>query len=108
MCVDSNLHQSRVQVDPFVTAAFRPCTQVNLDFESEKDMIDKFRVGLALQPIANALFANSPFKEGKPTGWVGTRNSGEGSRAVPVWYGRTACPTEGAQTRGGGRHSSGW
>jgi glutamate--cysteine ligase len=42
--------------------------QVNLDFESEKDMIDKFRIGLALQPIAVALFANSPFKEGKPTG----------------------------------------
>ena len=48
-----------------------PCLdQVNLDFESEKDMIEKFRVGLALQPIANALFASSPFKEGKPSGWV--------------------------------------
>ncbi len=42
--------------------------QVNLDFGSEKDMIEKFRIGLALQPIANALFANSPFKEGKPSG----------------------------------------
>lgn len=42
--------------------------QVNLDFGSEKDMIEKFRIGLALQPIANALFASSPFKEGKPTG----------------------------------------
>jgi glutamate--cysteine ligase len=47
---------------------FRTCTvQVNLDFESEKDMIDKFRIGLALQPVANALFASSPFKEGKLT-----------------------------------------
>lgn len=53
---------------------FRTCTvQVNLDFESEQDMIDKFRIGLALQPIANALFANSPFKEGKPTGLLSTR-----------------------------------
>eukprot|EP00195_Chlamydomonas_chlamydogama_P012078 CAMPEP_0202896458 /NCGR_PEP_ID=MMETSP1392-20130828/5462_1 /ASSEMBLY_ACC=CAM_ASM_000868 /TAXON_ID=225041 /ORGANISM="Chlamydomonas chlamydogama, Strain SAG 11-48b" /LENGTH=492 /DNA_ID=CAMNT_0049581827 /DNA_START=127 /DNA_END=1605 /DNA_ORIENTATION=- len=53
---------------------FRTCTvQVNLDFESEQDMIEKFRIGLALQPIANALFANSPFKEGKPTGCLSTR-----------------------------------
>ncbi|KAG2485639.1 hypothetical protein HYH03_015611 [Edaphochlamys debaryana] len=53
---------------------FRTCTvQVNLDFESEADMVDKFRIGLALQPIANALFANSPFKEGKPTGLVSMR-----------------------------------
>ena len=41
--------------------------QVNLDFESERDMVEKFRIGLALQPIANALFASSPFKEGKIT-----------------------------------------
>ncbi|GBG74196.1 hypothetical protein CBR_g17908 [Chara braunii] len=54
---------------------FRTCTvQVNLDFESEQDMIDKFRVGLALQPIATALFANSPFKEGKPNGFVSYRS----------------------------------
>lgn len=33
-------------------------------------MVEKFRIGLALQPVANALFAASPFKEGKPTGWV--------------------------------------
>ena len=44
---------------------FRTCTvQVNLDFESEADMVKKFRVGLALQPITTALFANSPFREG--------------------------------------------
>jgi glutamate--cysteine ligase len=42
--------------------------QVNLDFESEKDMVEKFRIGLALQPVANALFAASPFVEGKPSG----------------------------------------
>lgn len=53
---------------------FRTCTvQVNLDFESEKDMIEKFRIGLALQPVANALFANSPFKEGKPSGHLSLR-----------------------------------
>lgn len=45
---------------------FRTCTvQVNLDFASEADMVEKLRVSLALQPIATALFANSPFLEGK-------------------------------------------
>eukprot|EP00271_Cylindrocystis_brebissonii_P007545 TRINITY_DN21110_c0_g1_i1.p1 TRINITY_DN21110_c0_g1~~TRINITY_DN21110_c0_g1_i1.p1 ORF type:complete len:524 (+),score=72.10 TRINITY_DN21110_c0_g1_i1:223-1794(+) len=54
---------------------FRTCTiQVNLDFDSEQDMIDKFRAGLALQPIATALFANSPFTEGKPNGYVSYRS----------------------------------
>ncbi|MGC8201540.1 glutamate--cysteine ligase [Aliiroseovarius sp. PTFE2010] len=47
----------------------RTCTvQVNLDFASEADMVRKFRVALALQPVATALFANSPFWEGKPNG----------------------------------------
>ena len=47
----------------------RTCTvQVNLDFASEADMVRKFRVSLALQPIATALFANSPFVEGRPVG----------------------------------------
>jgi len=47
----------------------RTCTvQVNLDFASEADMVEKFRIGLALQPVATALFANSPFKEGKING----------------------------------------
>ncbi|SLN59225.1 Glutamate--cysteine ligase GshA [Roseovarius litorisediminis] len=47
----------------------RTCTvQVNLDFSSEADMVQKFRVALALQPVATALFANSPFLEGKPNG----------------------------------------
>ncbi|XP_024368762.1 glutamate--cysteine ligase, chloroplastic isoform X2 [Physcomitrium patens] len=54
---------------------FRTCTvQVNLDFDSEADMVRKFRVGLALQPIATALFANSPFKEGKPNGFLSYRS----------------------------------
>src|SRR3546814_3934826 len=45
----------------------RTCTiQTNLDYGSEADMAEKFRVGLALQPLATALFANSPFTEGKP------------------------------------------
>ncbi len=47
----------------------RTCTvQVNLDFGSEADMVQKLRVALALQPVATALFANSPFLEGKPNG----------------------------------------
>ena len=48
---------------------YRTCTiQVNLDFASEADMVQKMRVALALQPVATALFANSPFTEGKPNG----------------------------------------
>ncbi|MFY0308889.1 glutamate--cysteine ligase [Leisingera sp. D0M16] len=47
----------------------RTCTvQVNLDFSSEADMVQKLRVALALQPVATALFANSPFLDGKPNG----------------------------------------
>lgn len=42
--------------------------QVNLDFESEADMVEKMRIGIALQPLATALFANSPFRDGKDTG----------------------------------------
>ncbi|HYH38580.1 MAG TPA: glutamate--cysteine ligase [Azospirillum sp.] len=53
----------------------RTCTvQVNLDFASEADMVKKFRVSLALQPIATALFANSPFTEGKPNGFQSFRS----------------------------------
>jgi glutamate--cysteine ligase len=53
----------------------RSCTvQVNLDYESEADMVKKFRVGLALQPVATALFANSPFSEGKPNGFMSYRS----------------------------------
>ncbi|XP_024360231.1 glutamate--cysteine ligase A, chloroplastic isoform X2 [Physcomitrium patens] len=49
---------------------YQTCTaQVNLDFDSEQDMINKLRVGLSLQPLATALFANSPFWEGKPAGY---------------------------------------
>ena len=47
--------------------------QVNLDFASESDMVQKLRVALALQPVANALFANSPFLDGKPNGWKSWR-----------------------------------
>ena len=53
----------------------RTCTvQVNLDFASEADMVKKFRVGLALQPIATALFADSPFTEGQPNGYQSYRS----------------------------------
>lgn len=48
--------------------------QVNLDFDSEADMTQKFRISLALQPLATALWANSPFIEGKPTGFLSTRS----------------------------------
>jgi glutamate--cysteine ligase len=53
---------------------FRTCTvQANLDFGSEADMVAKFRLSLALQPIATALFANSPFVEGRPSGLLSSR-----------------------------------
>jgi len=53
----------------------RTCTiQVNLDYASEADMVKKFRVGLALQPAATALFANSPLTEGKPNGFKSFRS----------------------------------
>ena len=51
------------------TMMYRTCTvQVNLDFASEADMVKKLRVALALQPVATALFANSPFIDGAPNG----------------------------------------
>ncbi|KAM5572469.1 hypothetical protein ABKV19_012497 [Rosa sericea] len=54
---------------------FRTSTvQVNLDFSSEADMKRKLRASLALQPIATALFANSPFTEGKPNGFLSRRS----------------------------------
>ncbi len=69
----------------------RTCTvQVNLDFCSEADMVTKMRVGYALQPLATALFANSPFYEGKPNGllsnraqvWTDTDNARSGIPAM--------------------------
>ncbi len=52
----------------------RTCTvQVNLDYASEADMVRKLRVSLALQPLATALFANSPFTEGRPNGFLSYR-----------------------------------
>ncbi len=53
----------------------RTCTvQTNLDYQSEADMVKKFRVSLALQPVAVALFANSPFVEGRPSGYLSYRS----------------------------------
>ncbi len=53
----------------------RTCTvQVNLDFGSEADMVEKFRISMALQPVVTALFANSPFVEGKPSGYLSYRS----------------------------------
>jgi glutamate--cysteine ligase len=48
--------------------------QTNLDFASEADMVKKLRVSLALQPVATALFANSPFTDGKPNGFLSFRS----------------------------------
>src|SRR3954470_24116407 len=54
---------------------YRTCTvQTNLDFSSEADMVKKLRVSIALQPVATALFANSPFTEGKPNGFLSFRS----------------------------------
>jgi glutamate--cysteine ligase len=54
---------------------FRTCTvQVNLDYSSEADMVKKLRTSIALQPLATALFANSPFLEGKPNGFQSFRS----------------------------------
>jgi glutamate--cysteine ligase len=53
----------------------RTCTvQANLDFSSEADMVKKLRVSLALQPVGTALFANSPFTEGRPNGFLSFRS----------------------------------
>jgi glutamate--cysteine ligase len=69
----------------------RTCTvQVNLDFSSEADMVAKMRVGYALQPLATAMFANSPFYEGRPNGllsnrarvWTDTDNARSGIPAM--------------------------
>ena len=58
-----------------VDMMLRTCTvQVNLDFSSEADMVKKMRASLALQPIATALFADSPFTEGKPNGFMSFRS----------------------------------
>jgi glutamate--cysteine ligase len=54
---------------------YRTCTvQTNLDFSSEADMVRKLLVSVALQPVATALFANSPFTEGKPNGFLSFRS----------------------------------
>jgi glutamate--cysteine ligase len=54
---------------------YRTCTvQTNLDFSSEADMVKKLRVSIALQPVATALFANSPFTEGQPNGFLSFRS----------------------------------
>jgi glutamate--cysteine ligase len=54
---------------------YRTCTvQTNLDFSSEADMVKKLRVSLALQPVATAMFANSPFTQGRPNGFLSFRS----------------------------------
>ena len=61
--VDSRLHLHRLCV-----------SQVNLDFSSEADMVTMMRVSIALQPISTKLFANSPFYDGKPSGYLSWRS----------------------------------
>ncbi len=58
--------------------------QVNLDFEDEADMVEKMRIGMALQPVATALFANSPFRDGKDTGVAPTSHIPACMAAVAV------------------------
>src|SRR5271157_2262505 len=54
---------------------YRTCTvQTNLDYSDEADMVKKLRVSLALQPVATAMFANSPFTEGRPNGFLSFRS----------------------------------
>ncbi len=72
---------------------YRTCTiQANLDFSSEADMVQKMRVGVALQPIVTALFANSPFTDGKPNGfqswrsWVWLDTDNDRSGMVPFVF----------------------
>ncbi|MEP0323869.1 glutamate--cysteine ligase [Bauldia litoralis] len=72
---------------------YRTCTiQANLDFSSEADMVQKMRVAVALQPIVTALFANSPFTEGKPNGfqswrsWVWLDTDNDRSGMVPFVF----------------------
>ncbi|CAH2078192.1 unnamed protein product [Thlaspi arvense] len=85
--VNSHLYQVKAVAEEmgigFLGIGFQPkwrredipiMPKVNLDFSSEADMIRKFRAGLALQPIATALFANSPFTEGKPNGFLSMRS----------------------------------
>ncbi|KAK9147525.1 hypothetical protein Scep_006282 [Stephania cephalantha] len=85
--VNSHLYQVKAVAEEmgigFLGIGFQPkwalkdipiMPKVNLDFSSESDMIRKFRAGLALQPIATALFANSPFTEGKPNGYLSMRS----------------------------------
>ncbi|MBB3980040.1 glutamate--cysteine ligase [Rhizobium azooxidifex] len=53
---------------------YRTCTiQVNLDFSSEEDMRRKMQVSLKLQSLATALFASSPFTDGRPNGLLSWR-----------------------------------
>ena len=66
---------------------YRTCTvQANLDFANEADMVKKLRVSLALQPVATALFANSPFTEGKLNGFLSFR-----SEIWRIWTIRAGC-----------------
>ena len=77
----------------------RTCTvQANLDFASEADMVKKFRLALALQPVATALFANSPFTEGKPNGFK--------SHRAQVWTDTDPDRTGMLAVRVRGRHSA--
>lgn len=52
----------------------RTCAvQTNLDYGDDGDLARKFLVGNRLAPIATAIFANSPFEAGRPSGYKSTR-----------------------------------
>lgn len=80
------------------------CTvQVNLDFGAEADMVEKLRVSLALQPVATALFANSPFAEGRPNGLRSCaagcgRKPTRTAPASPPWYSNKASGSSASRT----------
>jgi hypothetical protein len=86
------------------TMMYRTCTvQVNLDFASEADMVQKLRVALALQPVATALFANSPFIDGaSPTG---TSPGAAASGAISMPTAPACCPSS-SRTGSGSRPGS--
>ncbi|KAL2348036.1 hypothetical protein Fmac_002036 [Flemingia macrophylla] len=85
--INSHLYQAKTVAEEmgigFLGLGFQPkwrledipgVPKVNLDFSSEADMIKKMRASIALQPLATALFANSPFKEGVPNGYLSIRS----------------------------------
>lgn len=52
----------------------RTCAaQTNLDYGPAEDLAQKFQLGNRLAPIVTAIFANSPFEDGRASGYKSTR-----------------------------------